>query len=278
VDKALVREVKEVAHAVGRLTSLHVTWKWFAVPDGELIPRSLSNHTNPFCSMVKGCGHSELCKRDDIYRLSWGKRVPRRSRLKQCHAGATELVVPVMRGNACVGLLYLGPVRAPRVTCPYADAAKQFGALPLIDRDVLDAGGRMLSFVARRLAADTSRDVGIAASHDTLDQRIRTAMRHIDGRLEERITVREIAAACNLSPSRLMHLFAAEAGESLWSYVARRRMHRACRLLVQTDLSVRDVGRACGYPGQDYFSSAFRNALGSSPSAYRAIHAARVVP
>jgi len=49
-----------------------------------------------------------------------------------------------------------------------------------------------------------------------------------------------------------------------------RRFHRAKLLLMNTELSVQQVGTAVGYPEPSHFSGFFRKLSGVSPRAYRA--------
>ncbi len=279
MDAATVEEVTSVVAGMSRLSGLHVTWKWFTETESRSLPTSISNHNNPFCEAVKSIeGLSEQCKRDDIYRFTSGAPVPRTPFLKQCHAGITEILVPVYRGDDCVGMLYAGPTRPPRGSCPYGRARRAFRELPLLDRRVLGDVAAVLSFVARRLGGTVEPAMPAPPAGGPLEGRIAAAVRLIEQRLAEPLRAGEVARACALSPSRFTHVFTSALGIPFSSYLAQRRMSRARRLLVQSDLSVRDVGQACGYANQDYFSAAFSKAHGVSATHYRHRHAAKVLP
>jgi AraC-like DNA-binding protein len=275
-QRRVTEEVIGMVEALSRVSGVGITWKWFIEPESRLLPRSISNHNNVFCDAVKECTNPELCKRDDIYRFAPGNAVPRAPFLKTCHAGVTEMLVPVLRGADCVGMLYAGPVRTPKSACPCAGARRAMGELPLLDRRLLNDIAEVLGFVARRLDG-SPLDTGVPAA-GALDPRMAQAIRHIEQHLAEPLRAGEIARACALSPSRFMHVFSSAVGTPFSSYVVQRRMARARRLLVQSDLSIGDVGRACGYASQDYFSAAFTRTNGVSASAYRRAQARRLAP
>ena len=52
-------------------------------------------------------------------------------------------------------------------------------------------------------------------------------------------------------------------------YVITLRMNHARRLMTQTDLAVREIAEAVGYPDQLYFSRLFKKRTGFPPSTYR---------
>ena len=52
-------------------------------------------------------------------------------------------------------------------------------------------------------------------------------------------------------------------------WISERRMAEARRLLVETDLSVEEVGHRVGYKDLGYFVRSFRRAHGSTPLAWR---------
>jgi AraC-like DNA-binding protein len=59
---------------------------------------------------------------------------------------------------------------------------------------------------------------------------------------------------------------------TLRQYVMRRRVKRAQRLLLETDDSLRDVARACGYSEEGQFTNRFRRVMGECPASWRRKH------
>ncbi len=60
-----------------------------------------------------------------------------------------------------------------------------------------------------------------------------------------------------------------EAGQSAWSYIRDARLETAAWLLLQTSLSITDIGRLVGYDSTSSFRRALQGFLGMSASRYR---------
>jgi AraC-like DNA-binding protein len=54
-------------------------------------------------------------------------------------------------------------------------------------------------------------------------------------------------------------------------YFARLKIQRACMLLDRSTLRVKEVGAKVGFSDPYYFSRSFRQVMGISPRAYRAV-------
>lgn len=87
--------------------------------------------------------------------------------------------------------------------------------------------------------------------------------------LSAKLSVADIAARVHVSPSRLSHLFKAETGMSIMSYLVRARLDEAKRLLASPDTSVAQVAEQVGFADAAHFSRSFKRAQGISPSDYR---------
>jgi AraC family transcriptional regulator, arabinose operon regulatory protein len=103
-----------------------------------------------------------------------------------------------------------------------------------------------------------------------LDPRIQAARAYIEEHFAEEIVLADVAAASNISASRLSGLFKKETGSSVMSYRNEMRLVRAAQLLLHSNLRIADVGSRVGYPEQAFFSRIFRKYLGLSPRQYRA--------
>lgn len=92
----------------------------------------------------------------------------------------------------------------------------------------------------------------------------------IELHLEEPIRVEDLAEEAGMTVRTLQRRFQERVGESPLSYVATRRMAKAKRLLRnQSELSIAEVGEACGYGDPRHFAAAFRKQTGGTPRVYR---------
>lgn len=83
------------------------------------------------------------------------------------------------------------------------------------------------------------------------------------------ITVEEVAAQVGVSRSYLFRAFQEVFQLSPREYLSQLRIQRACQLLRHSPLSVRAVATSVGFEDHYYFSRAFRQAMGVTPTAYR---------
>lgn len=92
----------------------------------------------------------------------------------------------------------------------------------------------------------------------------------IDGRLSEKITLANIGTAVRLGRTQLAGIFKEKQGETIVSYVNRRRVEQAQQLLRSTDMPIIDVGFEIGFGDVSHFNHTFKRIAGISPRQYRA--------
>lgn len=111
---------------------------------------------------------------------------------------------------------------------------------------------------------DTNRienDVGIV--------KLAPALAYIERNFQEEMTVTELAALTHYSERQFLRLFKEATGCRPMQYITKLRLHNACRLLRETELTVTEIAERCGYTDSSYFSRVFMRKLGISPKAYR---------
>jgi len=91
----------------------------------------------------------------------------------------------------------------------------------------------------------------------------------IEERLQEPLSVPQMAALCNLSETHFRRSFRARFGVPPAEYVARCRLERARHLLLHEAMPVRRVAEMAGYQSVHYMTRVFTRAYGVPPAAYR---------
>ena len=79
----------------------------------------------------------------------------------------------------------------------------------------------------------------------------------------------EIADVFQITASYLSRYFKNQTGQSLSSYLDGLRMREACRLLLETQLPVKDIVQRVGYGTPNHFIRKFRGLYHMTPTAYR---------
>jgi AraC family transcriptional regulator len=92
----------------------------------------------------------------------------------------------------------------------------------------------------------------------------------IEKRLDQPLTLDEIAAQAALSPYHFSRLFTARMGRSVMAHVRGRRLVRAARRLCDDpDLKLVELAFDCGFESQEAFTRAFKRVFGVSPGRFR---------
>ncbi len=98
------------------------------------------------------------------------------------------------------------------------------------------------------------------------------ACTYIESYYTSNITVKDISDAIFVSPSYLQKIFPKIVGKTPHQYIMACRHRKACALLVNTNLSMEEVARQCGFVNSSHFSTTFKAVEGISPLAYRKTH------
>jgi len=101
------------------------------------------------------------------------------------------------------------------------------------------------------------------------DWRIRRAIDYLDARLGDDVGLADLAAAVKLSPAHLTSLFRAGTGETPHRWFVRRRLKRACELLLDPQKSITTIAHDCGFASSQHFAVSFRKHMGMTATVYR---------
>lgn len=83
------------------------------------------------------------------------------------------------------------------------------------------------------------------------------------------ISMQDMARHMNYSEAYFCKLFKQCFNRNFTSYLTEYRMEEAKRLLKESTVNVKEIGKAVGYPDSNYFTKVFRRITGKSPTEYR---------
>ncbi|MCI8578123.1 MAG: response regulator [Lachnospiraceae bacterium] len=83
------------------------------------------------------------------------------------------------------------------------------------------------------------------------------------------LSMQDLAQMMNYSEAYFSRLFKQCFGRNFTSYIAEYRVNEARQLLKQSNVNIKEIGRAVGYPDSNYFTKVFRRITGQSPTEYR---------
>jgi AraC family transcriptional regulator len=99
--------------------------------------------------------------------------------------------------------------------------------------------------------------------------RLRRIKELVHAKMEEDLSLDEMAQSVGLSTAHFARIFRKSMGETPHQFVLRQKLERAKRMLRAPDARVLDVALACGFKTQQHFAQVFRDVLGASPTEYR---------
>ncbi len=122
-----------------------------------------------------------------------------------------------------------------------------------------------------RLLASASRvaSCGPSTVSKLAQWRLKRAIDYVEARLDEPVSLADVAASAGLTRMHFAAQFRATTGLRPHEYLLRRRIERAQQLLVGTGMSLVDVAMSVGFHTQSHFTSVFKRYVGQPPRAWR---------
>ena len=92
---------------------------------------------------------------------------------------------------------------------------------------------------------------------------------YIETHLDDKLDLDSIASEAGYSKYHLHRMFTSIVGFTVHSYVQKRRLTEAARLLIFTERTIMDIALFAGYETQQSFSTAFKTLFKLSPQVFR---------
>ncbi len=106
---------------------------------------------------------------------------------------------------------------------------------------------------------------------DHTNRVVSQAFSYIEQNFTRPVTLKHVSDLLNVSQFYFSHLFTQYAGISFKTYLTRRRIEEAKKLLQQTDLKIIVIAHRSGFSEANSLTKMFKKFTGLSPSAYRKI-------
>ncbi|WP_426445455.1 AraC family transcriptional regulator [Paenibacillus sp. S-38] len=107
-------------------------------------------------------------------------------------------------------------------------------------------------------------------SQESLDSRasMERTKEYIDANYSDSLSLEQLAQMAGISPKYYGSLFKKRFGKTAIDYLTEVRIHNAKRIMMQSDVRLKDVAFKVGYHDEFYFSRMFKREVGVSPTAY----------
>lgn len=214
------------------------------------------------------------CSNENAFRQAGARRA---TYLYQCHAGLTEMVVPVISRDMAIGYLMIGqfiPAETKEQSWENVQRCCQDFASRLPGRELFYQEVRALTQKEIQAWTDILRAYTsylwvnrcLLPKAEESFERIR---QDIQEHMQEPLSAQSIGGRLHIPKNRMYETVKRNTGLTLSEYIRSVRMELARELLLHTDLSITEVAEKTGIPDYSYFTKLFRQYTGKTPSAFR---------
>ncbi len=99
--------------------------------------------------------------------------------------------------------------------------------------------------------------------------RIKSILMYIHANYAQKLTLKQIAQASQISVSECSHLFKQYVKESPFEYLLHYRIEQSLSLLQQKQLSITQIALNCGFTNSSYYARIFKRYMNISPKKYQ---------
>lgn len=214
----------------------------------------------------KACIYSDEC----LFKKS---RESKKIEILTCHAGLTDISIPLLFNDEIIGYIIFGQIRTDS---DFAKNRKYITSLGLdaekmekyyYDIDVFDtAKTQSMSNIAEILVKHILLENILKPNFDA---NIQKAVYYINNNLEKDLSIQNISKNVNISKSVLYRRFHSYFNCTISEYINKKRIEKSVELLTKSDLSIEDIAQTIGYISGSYYSKIFKKEKGISPLKYK---------
>lgn len=101
------------------------------------------------------------------------------------------------------------------------------------------------------------------------EERVEKAIRFVEENLKDRLTLERIAEQASFSKYHFLRIFSALTGETVGSYVRKRRITRSAEALINTRQSILSIALDYQFDSQEAYTRSFKTVYKTTPGQYR---------
>lgn len=252
--------------------------------EGTFNPCRASSNQNAFCQALNlgknpcsQCVFSQKCLMEE----SKGGH----ARTTNCFAGLKESLVPIRLGRRTVGYLLTGQIFTSEPSAEALDrlneAMTQQGRTerekeemwdlylqtPRMEKDQYAAMVTLLSAFALQIGGLLNEI--ILEDKNEEPETVRQAKEFIMDRIDEKLTLEDVADEVNVSTFYFCKIFKQATGMTFTEFVNRQRVELAKNALRDSKAPVTEVAFSVGYQSLSQFNRSFLKITGESPTSFR---------
>jgi len=106
---------------------------------------------------------------------------------------------------------------------------------------------------------------------DALTTTVQAIKQFLDNSIQQPLDSSGLSSQIGISNKQMNRLFKREVGTTIYNYVISKKIESAKLMLLDTQLTISDIGYKLGYVDPHYFSNLFHHKTGVRPSDFRKI-------
>ena len=274
------RRLHEYSEAIQQMLGIVID---FISADGVSLKLSQGRHFNAVCdAMRRSPGGCRRCHEEDL-RRSRAAREAGRELVYTCHAGFTEVVVPLFNeGGDFLGCMTAGQFHTAGAARPGRERFRELAGITGINAETLrrdsDAAvelePRQVSGVVSylklmgKLVSESYSNLMFMEQINVPDK-ITLVQKYIHENYMRRLNVESVARRFYLSPNYFSRLFRRTLGTGFNSYLNCYRVEKAKEMLIETELTISEIAFLCGFGSISQFNRVFRDVASRTPGEVR---------
>jgi AraC-like DNA-binding protein len=150
-----------------------------------------------------------------------------------------------------------------------ADMVSSINALPAEEKDLLTGNLNLAMAVRGWIHCLLARIPAKELEPLRVTERLVENMDYIEDHIQSSLANRKIARQLNLSVNAMLRLYRRELGMSPQAYLRLKRIEKACALLHDPQMNIKQIAEETGFCDRYHFSRMFKALQGTTPSQYR---------
>lgn len=133
-------------------------------------------------------------------------------------------------------------------------------------------------FLSRVKAMSTINDIMVEIARKSspsdsyaYNNLVNEMLNYLQANYRNEVSLKEVAHIFSYSPNYCGHIFKEATGISFIDYLNNLRAKYACKLLLDTDASIKEIAFDSGFNSVEYFYKTFKKNYGITPAKYRAL-------
>lgn len=190
-----------------------------------------------------------------------------------CHAGLTDIAVPLIVNGEVIGYIILGQLRndadfsqiehrLDAFDVPLDKMREYYSELKYFDSDRTQSVINIAVMLAKYILLENMLEPKCSTN-------IEKAQEYINCNLSENLSIKSISAGVNISKSVLYRDFRKFLNCTVNEYINILRVERASALLVESEMSVEEIAVVTGFSSSSYLGKTFKKINGITPVKFR---------